>query len=40
MLWIKRNLFVVVGGLGALVLLAFGAFYLFSNINKIGRAHV
>ena len=34
MLWIKRNLFVVVGGLGALVLLAFGGFYLFSSINK------
>ena len=34
MLWIKRNLFLVVGGLGALVLLGFGLFYLFSSINK------
>ncbi|MEO5803079.1 MAG: hypothetical protein ABIR24_06080 [Verrucomicrobiota bacterium] len=32
--WIKRNLFFVVGGLGALVLMGFAGFFLFANIKK------
>ena len=32
--WIKRNLFFVAGGLAALVLMGFAAFFLFSNLKK------
>lgn len=32
--WIKRNLFFVVGGLAALVLMGFAGFFLFANIKK------
>ena len=34
MLWIKRNLFLVAGSLVALLLLAFGVYYLFSSVSK------
>lgn len=34
MLWIKRNLFLVAGGLLALGLTGFGGYYLFSSIKK------
>jgi hypothetical protein len=38
MAWIKRNLFFVVGGVAALLLLGVAAFYLFSNIKKDSAA--
>ena len=38
MAWIKRNLFFVVGGAAALLLLGFAGFYLFSNLKKDTRA--
>lgn len=34
MSWIKRNLPFVIGGVAALLLLGFAAFYLFSNLKK------
>jgi hypothetical protein len=34
MLWLKRNLLLVVGGLVTLVLLGFGGYYVFASINK------
>jgi len=34
MLWIKRNLFVAIGGLIAVVLLGFGGYYLFSSYSR------
>src|SRR6266436_3995788 len=37
MLWIKRNLFVAVGGLIALGLLGFGIFYLLTNVTENKR---
>ena len=37
MLWIKRNLFLAVGGLVALILLGFGGYYLFASYSKNKR---
>src|SRR5687768_2681782 len=34
MLWIKRNLFLALGGLVALLLLGFGVFYFWTNRQK------
>lgn len=34
MLWIKRNIFLVVGGLLAVVLLGFGSYYLLTSIKR------